>query len=36
MKLDYPTIGSGVAWLEKQYPFWKSTVKAKPKNKCPW
>jgi ABC-type uncharacterized transport system permease subunit len=27
--------GAAMAWLGKQYPYWKSKVKAKPKNKCP-
>ena len=25
--------GTTIAWLEKQFPIWKSTVKAKLKNK---
>jgi hypothetical protein len=28
--------GAAMPRLEKQYPLWKSKVKAKPKNKCPW
>jgi hypothetical protein len=28
--------GTAMAWLEKQYPLWKSKIKAKTKNKCPW
>ena len=30
------TNGAAMMLLEKQYPLWKSKIKAKPKNKCPW
>ena len=30
------TDGVTIAWLEKQYPLWKSKVKAKLNNKFPW
>jgi hypothetical protein len=30
-----PIDGAAMAWLDKQYPLWKSKIKAKLKNKCP-